>query len=104
MFDLLKKGILTGVGIGLLTKEKIEEYAKKAAKEAKLSETEERKLLKDLLQQSEEIKNELQKKIETEVNTVIKKSGVATQQELKEIEKRLAKVEKLLGEKTDKST
>ncbi len=103
MFDLLKKGILTGVGIGLLTKEKIEEYAKKAAKEANLSETEARNLLNDLLKQSEEVKNELQKKIDTEVNTAMKKSGLATQEELKKIEKRLAKVEKLLVEKTGKS-
>ena len=38
MIDLIKKGILTSVGLGLMTKEKIVDYAKKAAKEAKLTE------------------------------------------------------------------
>ncbi len=45
MLDLLKKGLLTGIGLGLTTKEKVEEYDKKEAKEAKRSQEEGEKLL-----------------------------------------------------------
>jgi polyhydroxyalkanoate synthesis regulator phasin len=45
MMDLLKRGILTGIGIASLTKDKIEELAEKIIEESKLSEEEGRKLV-----------------------------------------------------------
>jgi polyhydroxyalkanoate synthesis regulator phasin len=44
MLDLLKKTILTGIGIASMTKDKVEELAKKIVKETKLSEEEGKKL------------------------------------------------------------
>ena len=102
MIDLLKKGILTGIGIGLMTKDKIEDYVKKAAKEAKLTEDESRKLADELLKHSEETKQQIDKKINDEVKKVVDKLGVATQEDLKNIQKQLDKLQSLLSKKTSK--
>ena len=102
MIDLLKKGILTGIGIGLMTKDKIEDYVKKAAKEAKLTEDESRKLADELLKHSEETKQQVDKKINDEVKKVVDKLGVATQEDLKNIQKQLDKLQSLLSKKTSK--
>ena len=40
MFDLIKKTLLTGVGLAVMTKDKVEELGKEFASQAKLSELE----------------------------------------------------------------
>ena len=102
MIDLLKKGILTGIGIGLMTKDKIEDYVKKAAKEAELTEDESRKLADELLKHSEETKQQIEKKINDEVKKVVDKLGVATHDDLKEIQKQLDKLQSSLNIKIKK--
>ncbi|HHJ11511.1 MAG TPA: hypothetical protein ENK25_11580 [Bacteroidetes bacterium] len=103
MLESLKKGILAGIGLGLTTKEKIEEYAKKAAEEAKLSKEEGEKFLKDLLKQSEEAKKSLDKKIRDGINAAMTKSGVVPREEYEKLEKRVEKLEKLLAAKKNKT-
>jgi len=44
MIEQVKKGVLTGIGLGLMTNEKILEFARKSVEEAKLSTEEARKL------------------------------------------------------------
>ncbi len=99
MINLLKKGILAGIGIGMMTKEKIEELAKKTAKEAKLNEEEGRKLADDLLKQSEEVKHQIEKKVDEQVRKNIDKFGFATKEDLKKVEKQLEKLQKEMGKK-----
>ncbi len=100
MKDLLKKGILTGIGIGLLTKDKIEDYAKKAAKEAELTEEESRKFAAELLKQSEETKQQIEGKINDEVKKVVDKLGVATRKDLEKIQKQLDNLQRSLSKKS----
>jgi polyhydroxyalkanoate synthesis regulator phasin len=102
MIDLLKKGILTGIGIGLITKDKIEDYAKKAAKEAKLTQEEGRKFADELLKQSEETKQQIEEKINDQVKKIINKLGVATKKDLRNIQEQLDKLQSSLSKKTSK--
>jgi len=102
MIDLIKKGILTGIGIGLMTKEKIRDFAKEAAKEAKLSEEEGRKLADEILNRSEETKQELEKKINDHIKEVLDNVGVATHEDLQKLEKKIDKLQKTIGEKAKK--
>ena len=102
MIDLLKKGILTGIGIGLMTKEKVKEFAKKTAEEAKLTKEEGRKFADELLKRSEETKQQIEGKINDQVKKVIDKLGVATQEDLRKIQKRLDKLQSSLCKKTSK--
>ena len=100
MIDLLKKGILTGIGIGLMTKEKVEEFAKKTTEEAKLTKEEGRKFADELLKQSEETKQQIEGRINDEVKKVVDKLGVATHEDLKKIQKQLDKLQSSLSKKT----
>ena len=102
MIDLLKKGILTGIGIGLMTKEKVQDFAKKAAEEAKLTKEEGRKFTDELLKQSEEVKHEIEEKINDQVKKVIDKLGVATRDDLRIIQEQLDKLQSSLSKKTNK--
>jgi polyhydroxyalkanoate synthesis regulator phasin len=102
MKDLFKKGILTGIGIGLMTKEKVQDFAKKAAEEAKLTKEEGRKFTDELLKQSEETKQQIEEKINHQVKMVIDKLGVATQEDLGKIQKRLDELQSFLSNKISK--
>ena len=95
MLDLLKKTLLTGIGIAALTKEKVEEVAKKIAKEGKLTEEEGKKLVKDMLKESEETRKDMENKIEELVKKGLEKLDIPSKEDLKRIEIRIRKLEKL---------
>ena len=76
------------------------DYAKKAAKEAKLTEEEGRKLVDELLNHSEETRKELEKKINDQVKNALDKAGVATKEDLNELKKMIDKLQKRIEEKT----
>ena len=100
MINLLKKGILTGIGIGLMTKDKVKEFAKRAAEEAKMTEEEARKLADELLKQSDEAKQKIEEKIDKQVKKSIDKLGVATREDLERIQKKLDNLQSSLSKKT----
>jgi len=54
MFDIIKKVMLTGVGLAAMTKDKVEEVARDLAKKGKLTEKEGKELVDDLLKKSGE--------------------------------------------------
>ncbi len=70
MIDLIKKTLLTGVGLAVMTKDKVQELGEDLANQAKLSENEGRAFVDDLLKQSENARSEF----ETRVGAVVKKA------------------------------
>ena len=99
MFDLIKKTMLTGVGLAGLTKDKVEKLAKELAKKGELSEKEGRKLLDDLSKKSEKAKKDLETQIEGVVKNTMKKTNLATREDLLKLTKRIKKLEQALKEK-----
>ncbi|MBW2646753.1 MAG: hypothetical protein JRE23_11345 [Deltaproteobacteria bacterium] len=99
MFDLIKKTMLTGVGLAAMTKDKVEELAKELADKGKLSEKEGKKLVDDLLKKSEKAKKDLEKEIERVVKDTMKKMNLAGAEELSNLTKRIRKLEGALKEK-----
>ncbi len=77
MIELIKKALLTGVGIAALTKDKVEELAKELIDKGKMSEQEGEKLVKDMLNQAEESRENLKSQTESLVNKTIAKMHVA---------------------------
>ena len=98
MFDLVKKAMFTGIGVMSLTKDKIEDVAKEFVEKGKLSEQEGKKLVDEILERSEESKNEISKQIDAVVKTTMAKMDVATKTDVanlqKEIEELKAKLDK----------
>ena len=99
MFDLIKKTMLTGVGLAAMTKDKIEELAKELAEKEKLTEKEGKELVDDLLKKSEKAKKDLEKDIEKVVKNTMKKMNIASGEELSSLTKRVKKLETALKEK-----
>jgi polyhydroxyalkanoate synthesis regulator phasin len=82
MIDLVKKTLLTTVGVAALTKEKIEELTKDFVEKGKMTEKEGRALVDDLLARSEESRIEFQKQVESRVQTVLDKMDLVKKSEL----------------------
>ena len=95
MFDLLKKTILTGIGIASMTKDKIEELGKKISKESKLTEEEGKKMVNDLLKQSEKAREDLENQVQKLVKIALEKLDIPTRDDLNKLEKRIKKLENL---------
>jgi polyhydroxyalkanoate synthesis regulator phasin len=102
MLELVKKVLLTGVGVAVLSKEKIEEVAKDFAEKGKLTEQEGKALVDDLLARSEESRVELQKQVEQRVQAVMEKMDLAKKSEVDSLKAEIAELRQLLNTGEDK--
>ncbi|MBW1613859.1 MAG: polyhydroxyalkanoate synthesis regulator, partial [Deltaproteobacteria bacterium] len=59
MFDLIKKTILTSVGLAAMTKDKVEELVKALMEKGEITENEGEELIDDLLKKSEQARKDL---------------------------------------------
>lgn len=97
LFDTLKKTLYAGVGMAFLTREKIEEMAKKLAEEAKLGETEGKKFIDEILKKSEEAKASFQRSVDAGVSAALERMNVARDRDLKALEARVKALESRPG-------
>ena len=93
MLDLMKKGILIGIGVASLTKDRVEELVEKIAEESKLSEEEGRKLAKELLEKSEEARKEFQDQVGKRVKEALNAMDIPSREELQNLKARIEKLE-----------
>ena len=93
MFDLLKKATLMGIGITSMTKDKIEELTKEIVKEGNLSEEEGKKLVEDLLKQSDEARKDLESRVEKLVKSALKKLDIPSRADVGKLQARIKKLE-----------
>ncbi len=93
MFDLIRKTLLTGVGLGVMTKEKVEELATELARKADLPKKEGEALIADLLVESEKAARSLDGKVSAAVRSALEKMDVATKHDIAELEDRIVRLE-----------
>lgn len=93
MKDLLKKTILTGIGIASMTKDKIEDIATKIAEQSKLSKEEGEKFVKDILKESDNAKKNLETQVDKLVANTLKKLNIPKREDIENLEKRIKKLE-----------
>lgn len=93
MIDTLRKALYAGVGVAFLTRDKIEEIAKKLAEEAKLSESEGKKLVDEFLKKSDDAKSSLDKMVSSAVSAAFEKLDIPRRSELKALEERVKALE-----------
>lgn len=94
----MKKGLYTGLGLALITKEKAEELAKELVTKGELSEKEGKSFIEEILKKSEEAKQELEKKTETLINQALKKTDILSRKDFISVSRRLAKLEEKIEE------
>jgi len=93
MFDVIKKAVFAGIGLGFVAKEKVEEMGKKLIEEAKLGEAEGRKFIDELKKKSEDARLALEKTVNDAVAAAFKKIDIVRRQDIEKLEKRIAELE-----------
>lgn len=93
MFDLLKKSVYAAIGVAVMTRETVEELGKRIANEAKLSESEGRQFVDELLKKSEETRAAMDKMVNETVASTLKKLNVPSRTELESLENRIRVLE-----------
>lgn len=99
MIDLVKKGILLGLGAAELTREKVENTVDELIKRGELAGEERKVTVDELLEGARKAQDELLKRVRGAVERTVAELGLPTKADLAEIEERLAALEKKSAKK-----
>ena len=100
MFDLIRKAMLTGVGLASISIDKIDEIAKEMMEQGNLTEQEGRKLVQEMMGYAEKSKEQLEKQVAFYVEKALDKMDVARKKEVEELRETLLKLQEKI-EKTE---
>ncbi len=89
MLELMKKTVFAGIGMAAMTKDKIEEVSKECIAQGQLSEKEGEKFVAELLQRSEESREELKSQVEQAAESLIDKMGLVKADDLQSLRKEI---------------
>ncbi len=106
MLEEIRKGLLSGLGGVLLTKEKVEEISRKLVEEAKLSKEDARKLREDLLANGERQWDQMQESIADAFKKGLRTLDIGSKSEVARLRERVDNLEKrlILIEETSRRT
>ena len=107
MLNIIKKSMLTGIGLALIAKDEVEDLAKELVTKGNMSEKEGMKFLeelqKDLQKRYEETQKKLEDRVQQTVKDFMKNADVVTGDELKGLKKEIRELKKAISEGTDAS-
>jgi polyhydroxyalkanoate synthesis regulator phasin len=103
MPDLIKKTLLTGIGLALKTWDEVEDLAKEIADKSRMSEKEGSNFLKDIQKKYEDAQKKLEVRVEKTVKDFLKKADVVTGDELKALKKEVRELKKIISLDKSKS-
>ena len=102
MLDLMKKGMLAGIGLALKTWDEVEKMVQDVQEKGEMSETEGRKFLDEVQKKYEEAQAKLEKRVEQTVKEFLKKTQIVTSDELKELKKEIRELKSIINTLTQK--
>jgi len=102
MFDLMKKGMLAGIGLALKTKDEVEDLVQEIQKKSEMSEAEGRKFFDEVQKKYEDAQGKLEKRVEQTVKDILKKTHIVTTDELKELKKEIRELKSIINTLTQK--
>jgi len=97
MSDLFKKAFSLGLGLTLVSKEKIEKTVDDLVERGKLAPGESKAFVERLLERGEEEQGQLKRVIQEQVKRVLQEAGVASESDVTSLEQRVAVLEKKLA-------
>ena len=97
MIDLLKKTLLTGVGLGLMTKDKVEEVAREIAKAANLSSDKGQEFVDEAVARAKKGRADLEATVQKFVKESLRKANLPTQDDMAALTARLDRIEQTLA-------
>ena len=103
MLNIIKKSMLTGIGLALIAKDEVEDLAKELVNRGKMSENEGTKFLEDLQKRYDQTQQKLEEKLQKTVKDFMKKADVVTGDELKGLKKEIRDLKKAISKGTEAS-
>jgi polyhydroxyalkanoate synthesis regulator phasin len=101
MLNIIKKSMLTGIGLALIAKDEVEELAKELISKGKMSEKEGSKFIEDLQKKYDETQNRLEERVQQATKEFLKKAEVVTADELRGLKKEIRELKKAISGGTD---
>jgi polyhydroxyalkanoate synthesis regulator phasin len=96
--NLIKKTMLTGIGLALKTWDEVEDLAKELEKRGKMTETEGRKFLDELQTKYEDAQSKLEERVEESVRNMLKKADIVTGEELKGLKREIRELKQIVSD------
>jgi len=96
--DYMKKLGLFGIGVYAMTEEKIDEYVKELIESGEINREEGKKYVQELIDRKNEQQEDLEEKISSKVKETFGKTEIASKEEIKALEDKIAKLEEMLAE------
>ncbi len=93
MMELLEKTVYFGIGLAVLTKERIDQMVEEMVEKGRLSQTEAAKLAVELAARVKEEKDALSKVIPDEIGRTLSSLSIATGEDLRELKADIAELE-----------
>lgn len=93
MMDLIRKTLLTGVGLAALTKEKAEEVAKELLKATELSGEKGKEFVDEVVARSEKARKDLESTVERLVGESLHRLNLPTRDDIARLQARIDELE-----------
>lgn len=93
MRDMLHRAVSLGLGLAVASKEQIEKTVEELVKKGEVSRAESGEFLEDLLSRGSEAKARMDQAVNDKVQSILKDRGIASQDEVKALEHRIAVLE-----------
>jgi len=103
MLNIIKKTMLTGIGLALIAKDEVEELAKELVNKSKMSEKEGIKFKEDLQKKYDETQSRLEERVQHTAKEFLKKADVVTGDELRGLKKEIRELKKAISEDSEAS-
>ncbi len=97
MFELVKKGLLAGLGMAVVTKDKMEKVFQTLVDEGKMSQEDAEKKVKELLDSGEKQWHEMEDKIRELVGDVLRSTNICSREEAEALSARITALEARLA-------
>ncbi|WP_328804486.1 phasin family protein [Paenibacillus apii] len=98
MSDLLKKAISLGVGLTVVSKEKVEKAVDELVKRGEVAPSESKALVDRLIERGEEERGLIKSAVQEQVQRVLKDLNVPAKSDIAALEERIAVLERRLAE------
>jgi polyhydroxyalkanoate synthesis regulator phasin len=93
-FELMKKVMMTGIGLALKTQAEVEAMAKDMAKTTKMGEAEGKKFIADISKKYEKAKKDMETKIQKGIADYMSSADIASKKELNALKQEIKNLKK----------
>lgn len=93
MLDLLKNGIFTGIGVAIVTREKVEEKLRRLVREGKITSEEASRLADELVDSGRSQWEDMRDRLLESIRGGIEPLGLASREYVESLENRVAELE-----------